>query len=209
MRRVAMPLRRQREAKLGGGGAVAAAAAGPPQAYPMDLNTVKGILREFDRAAYGEAFRGDRLAKIAFLGRGSTSTVWKVVDIETLRVVAVKEMIVCDSKQGTILRHELSVLHPQLQPWSRPNRNGCRGEGAGPQRRPSATPPPPARTPRQPPPPPPPLPRQEEAGKSRWAAARASPPRPLRRRSSDWGRARTCRATTAPSSRTTTGGGRA
>ncbi|CAM9535585.1 unnamed protein product, partial [Ectocarpus sp. 8 AP-2014] len=113
MRRVAMPLRRQREAKLGGG---AAAAAGPQQAYPMDLNTVKGILREFDRAAYGEAFRGDRLAKIAFLGRGSTSAVWKVVDIETLRVVAVKEMIVCDSKQGTILRHELSVLHPQLQP---------------------------------------------------------------------------------------------
>ncbi|CAN0005658.1 unnamed protein product, partial [Ectocarpus sp. 4 AP-2014] len=47
---------------------------------------------------------------------GSTSTVWKVVDIETLRVLAVKEMIVCDSTQGTILRHELSVLHPQLQP---------------------------------------------------------------------------------------------
>ncbi|CAM9927052.1 unnamed protein product, partial [Ectocarpus sp. 13 AM-2016] len=51
-----------------------------------------------------------------FCVAGSTSTVWKVVDIETLRVVAVKEMIVCDSKQGTILRHELSVLHPQLQP---------------------------------------------------------------------------------------------
>ena len=40
---------------------------------------------------------------------------WKVVDVDYLRVVAVKEMVVCDSKQSAILRHELSVLHPQLQ----------------------------------------------------------------------------------------------
>lgn len=46
---------------------------------------------------------------------GSTSTVWKVVDVDYLRVVAVKEMVVCDSKRSAILRHELSVLHPQLQ----------------------------------------------------------------------------------------------
>eukprot|EP00903_Cladosiphon_okamuranus_P015981 g14761.t1 len=79
------------------------------------MNLVKGILREYDRGCYGEDFRGDRLAKIGILGKGSTSTVWKVVDVDYLRVVAVKEMVVCNKKQTAILRHELSVLHPQLQ----------------------------------------------------------------------------------------------
>lgn len=42
----------------------------PPQVFPVEMNGVKGILREFDRGAYGEAFRGDRLVKIAVLGKG-------------------------------------------------------------------------------------------------------------------------------------------
>lgn len=44
----------------------------PPQVFPVDMNLVKGILREFDRGAYGEEFRGDRLAKIAVLGKGGS-----------------------------------------------------------------------------------------------------------------------------------------
>lgn len=39
-----------------------------------------------------------------------------VVDVETLMIMAVKEMMVDDSKQSAVLRHELGVLHPQLQP---------------------------------------------------------------------------------------------
>ena len=41
-----------------------------PPGSPVDMHSVKGILREYDRGAYGEAFRGDRLAKIAVLGKG-------------------------------------------------------------------------------------------------------------------------------------------
>lgn len=41
-----------------------------PQVSPVEMMEVKGILREFDRGAYGEAFRGDRLVKIAVLGKG-------------------------------------------------------------------------------------------------------------------------------------------
>lgn len=41
-----------------------------PPISPVDMNYVKGILREFDRGAYGEAFRGDRLTKICVLGKG-------------------------------------------------------------------------------------------------------------------------------------------
>lgn len=42
----------------------------PPQPVPVDMNHVKGVLREVERGAYGETFRGDRLAKIAMLGKG-------------------------------------------------------------------------------------------------------------------------------------------
>lgn len=41
-----------------------------PPGSPVDMHSVKGILREYDRGAYGEAFRGERLAKIAVLGKG-------------------------------------------------------------------------------------------------------------------------------------------
>lgn len=41
-----------------------------PPGAPINRHTVKSILREFDRAAYGEAFRGDRLVKLAVLGKG-------------------------------------------------------------------------------------------------------------------------------------------
>lgn len=61
MRRRIPPRPRPREGKSG---------AGPPQIDPVDMNLVKGILREYDRGAYGEEFRGDRLAKIGFLGKG-------------------------------------------------------------------------------------------------------------------------------------------
>ncbi|CAN0077383.1 unnamed protein product, partial [Sphacelaria rigidula] len=47
---------------------------------------------------------------------GSTSTVWEAVDVDTLQVVAIKEMVVCDSKQTAVLEHELRILHSQLQP---------------------------------------------------------------------------------------------
>ena len=49
----------------GGGGA-----GDPSQDVPVDMNLVKGILRDFDRMAHGETFRGDRLAKITVLGKG-------------------------------------------------------------------------------------------------------------------------------------------
>ncbi|CAM9826349.1 unnamed protein product, partial [Scytosiphon promiscuus] len=111
---VRLPVSAAMRSRAGGGGEAA------PRVFPADMTSVKGILREFDRAAYGEKFRGDRLAKIAVLGKGSTSTVWKMVDVDTLRVVAVKEMVVCDSKQSAVLRHELGVLHPQLQPLEPP-----------------------------------------------------------------------------------------
>jgi len=38
----------------------------------VDINDVKGVLREVDRAAHGETFRGDRLAKITMLGKGAS-----------------------------------------------------------------------------------------------------------------------------------------
>lgn len=41
-----------------------------PPGKPITKHTVKSILREFDRAAYGEAFRGDRLVKLSVLGKG-------------------------------------------------------------------------------------------------------------------------------------------
>lgn len=73
--------------------------------------------------------------------KGSTSTVWKVVDVDTLRVVAVKEMMVCDSKQSAILRHELRVLHPQLQPLIPPKatRGGKKSSSASASARTSAS----------------------------------------------------------------------
>ena len=45
---------------------------------------MKGILREYDRGAYGEAFRGDRLAKIAVLGKGELrSLLCRVIELHS------------------------------------------------------------------------------------------------------------------------------
>lgn len=62
MRRRMPPRPRPREPKGG---------AAPPRAQPVDANVVKAIVREYERGAFGEDFREDRLAKIAVLGKGA------------------------------------------------------------------------------------------------------------------------------------------
>lgn len=67
-------MRRQRG--VAGGGAMPSNGGGGgesgPRVVPMDMTSVKGILRDFDRAAYGEEFRADRLTRIAMLGKGGS-----------------------------------------------------------------------------------------------------------------------------------------
>lgn len=60
-----------------------------PPGSPVDMHSVKGILREYDRGAYGEAFRGDRLAKIAVLGKGEFRRVIRDIFFGNLYLVSV------------------------------------------------------------------------------------------------------------------------
>lgn len=81
MRRRMPPRPRPRDQQGKGG------AAPPPQIYPVDMNLVKGILREYDRGAYGEEFRGDRLAKIGVLGKGERAAIFFALSLLLLCLV--------------------------------------------------------------------------------------------------------------------------
>lgn len=68
-------MRRQRgipRLPMGGAARSRGVAETAPTVFPMDLTSVKAILREYDRAAFGENFREPRLARIAQLGRGGS-----------------------------------------------------------------------------------------------------------------------------------------
>jgi serine/threonine protein kinase len=64
-----------------------------------------------------ELFSG-RFKKLRRLGTGSTSNVFLACDRKTCRLMAIKEIPACTSKQRESIRNEVCALKPQRQSWS-------------------------------------------------------------------------------------------
>lgn len=83
---------------------------------------------EFAEVAHdGPTLLGTRTKRVKKLGRGAGGTVFLAVYLPTLKLVAVKEVVVYKEEDRRMVKHELHALHDNLAPLDADNGNRERG----------------------------------------------------------------------------------